>query len=154
MQIFKTSNPLWTNTRVVISDKDFIERSVFTEEFPSVSMHICFFHVLRRFQGEITCDKLGLRSGEHDCILELLTKLAYARSEEEYHEHYTTSVNTAPVSVIAYYNVNWHCIRHEWVEFYKSASLMLGERTNNGMKSINSKIKSVCSQFCELISFF
>ena len=105
------------------------------------------------FSAKITCDRLGLRSGERDCILELLKKLAYARSEEEYHEHYTTLVNTAPVSVTAYYNANWHCIDHEWVEFYKSVSLTSGERTNNRLESINSKIKSVCSRFVNLSHF-
>ena len=140
VKAFKAANSLWNRTGVVISDKDF------TEEFPSVSMHIFFFHVLRSFWHEITCDKLGLRSGEWDHILELITKLAYARSEEEYHEHYTSLLSTNLQSVIT----NLHCIRHEWVEAYKSVSFTLGEGTNNRIKSINSKIKSVCSRFGSL----
>ena len=122
VKAFKAANSSWNRTGVVISDKDFTERAVFTEEFPGVSMHICLFHVLRSFRREITCDKLGLRSGERDHILELITKLAYARSEEEYHEHYTSLLSTDLQSVIAYYNTNWHCIRHEWVDAYKSVS--------------------------------
>ena len=93
---------------------------------------------------------MGLRSGERDHILELITKLAYARSEEEYHEHYTPLLSTNLQSVIT----NWHCIRHEWVEAYKSVSFTLGEGTNNCIKSINSKIKSVCSRFGSLSRFF
>ena len=127
VKAFKAANSSWNRTGVVISDKDFTERAVFTEEFPGVSMHICLFHVLRGFRREITCDKLGLRSGERDHILELITKLAYARSEEEYHEHYTSLLSTNLQSVIAYYNANWHCNHHEWVEAYKSVSFTLGE---------------------------
>ena len=42
----------------------FLTSAVFKEEFPGVSMHICLFHVLRTFHREVSCDKLGLRSGE------------------------------------------------------------------------------------------
>ena len=38
VQSFKESNP---SSSVVITDKDFVERSVFDEEFPSTVMHIC-----------------------------------------------------------------------------------------------------------------
>ena len=64
VKAFKAANSLWNRTGVVISDKDFTERAVFTGEFPGFSMYICLFHVLRSFRREITCDKLGLRSGE------------------------------------------------------------------------------------------
>ena len=113
VKAFKAANSSWSRTGVVIYDKDFTERTVFTEEFLGVSMHICLFHILRSFRHEITCDKLGLRSGERDHILELITKLAYARSEEEYHRHYTSLLRTNLQSVIAYYNANWHCVCHE-----------------------------------------
>ena len=34
VQSFKVANPRWTETKVVMSDKDFNERSVFRKEFP------------------------------------------------------------------------------------------------------------------------
>ena len=54
VQSFKESNPSWTKTSVVITDKDFVERSVFDEEFPRAVMHIMPFpclekHVQRSF---------------------------------------------------------------------------------------------------------
>ena len=81
---FKEVNPAWQRIGVVITDKDFTERSVCSEEFSGSTLQLCLFHVLRSFHREITCDKLGLRPGEQDYVLELLTKLMYSSSEEEY----------------------------------------------------------------------
>jgi len=84
VQSFKANNPCWSQTGVVITDKDFVEWNVFNEEFPNATLHICLFHVLRSMRREVSCEKLGLRPGEWDHALELLTRLAYATSEEEY----------------------------------------------------------------------
>ena len=117
-------------------------------------MHICLFHALRSFRREVTCDKLGIRPGERDHSLEVITQLAYSHSEDEYDDHYANLLESAPKSVINYYNANWHEIRHEWVECFKSVCVTLGERTNNRLESINSKVKSVCSKFVSLQRFF
>ena len=154
VQSFKSNNPCWPRTGVVITDKDFVERCVFKEEFPNAALHICLFHALRSMRREISCEKLGIRPGERDHALELLTSLANAASEEEYDKHYTTLLETCPQSVSTYYDSNWHTIRHEWVECYKSFSFTLGERTNNRLESINGKIKSVCSRHANLTRFF
>jgi len=65
-------------------------------------------------------------------------------SSEEYEKHYAQFLKS-PQSVIHYYNANWHTIRDEWVECFKSLSFTLGENTNNRLESINGKLKSVCS---------
>ena len=103
---FKSANPSWSKVGVVITDKDFTERAVFNEEFPEASLHICLFHALRSFCREVTCDKLGIRPGERDHSLEVITKLAYSHSEDEYDDHYTSLLDSAPKSVINYYNAN------------------------------------------------
>ena len=116
-------------------------------------MHVCLFHILRSFRREVTCDKLGLRPGERDHVLEILSKLAYSKSDEEYLVHYNLIRHQATICN-SYYNTNWHKIRNEWVEAYKSFSFTLGERTNNRLESLNSKIKSVCSRYASLSRFF
>ena len=88
VQAFKRHNSNWSSTRVVISDKDFTERAVFQAEFPDASLIICLFHTLRSFRREVSCEKLGLRPGERDHALEILTKLAYSASASEYAQHY------------------------------------------------------------------
>ena len=88
VEVFKSQNPAWVSSRVLISDKDCNERAVFTKEFPGICLRFCLFHVLRSFRREITCDKMGIQAGERDHALEILSKLAYARSESDYNQHY------------------------------------------------------------------
>ena len=151
VQAFKANNPAWTST---ITDKDFTERAVFRKEFPSTSLLICLFHTLRSMRREVTCDKLGIRPGERDHALEILTKLVYSKSETEYIQNYEFLRNSGLQTVIDYYNTNWHPIRHEWVECFKGANFTLGEKTNNRLECINSKIKSVCTKYASLSTFF
>jgi len=147
---FKEVNLAWQKIGVVITDKDFTEHSVFSES----TLHFYLFHVLRSFCREITCDKLGLRAGEWDYVLELLTKLVYSSSEEEYVKRYAEFLKSSPQSVIQYYDANWHSVRDEWVECYKPLSFILGEKTNHRLESINGKLKSVCLWFASLSCFF
>jgi len=106
INVFKSTNPSWSKVGVIVTDKDFTEKAVFNEEFPDASLHICLFHALRSFCREVTCDKLGIRPGECDHSLEIITKLAYSCSEDEYDDHYATLLDSAPKSVINYYNAN------------------------------------------------
>lgn len=154
VQTFKCNNPQWLDTVVVFSDKDFTERAVFEEEFPNASLLICLFHSLRSMRREVTCDKLGLLPGERDQALEILMQLAYSSSAEKYDDHYTDLKKSGLKSVIEYYDNNWHPIRHQWVECFKGANFTFGERTNNRLESINAKVKSVCSQYASLSTFF
>jgi len=108
IQIFKSNNPAWVSSRVLISDKDYNERAVFAKEFPSISLQLCLFHVLRSFRREITCEKMGIRAGERDHALEILTRLAYSKSGSDYDQHYEVSPHV--------YKVHWYsntnmCIR-------------------------------------------
>ena len=137
-----------------MTDKDLNSRAVFRQEFPTASLHICLFHVLRSFRRELTCEKLGLQSGERDHALELMTKLAYSRSESEYDDHYQSLLESGLESVIAYYNSNWHPIYREWMECLKVADFTPGENTNNRLESINAKVESICSKYVSLSKFF
>lgn len=69
-------------------DKDFIERGILEKEFPHSSLHICLFHVLRAFRREITTNKRGLTQAERTLALEIVQKMSYASSEDEYMQHY------------------------------------------------------------------
>ena len=103
----------------------------------------------------MTCEKLGLRPGERDHVLEVLTQLAYSKSEQEYDKHYQVLLESGYKStIIDYYNRNWHPIRHQWVECFKGVNFTMGERTNNRLECINSKVKSVCSKYANLATFF
>ena len=147
---FKKHNPQWSSTKVVISDKDFNERAVFKKEFPDAALHLCLFHTLRSFKREITTEKMGIRAGEREHALEIMTKLVYSQSDSDYMENYQQLLQSGLRSVISYFNDNWHDIRYEWVQGYKGANFTLGETTNNRVESINGKIKSVCSRLVKI----
>ena len=80
VQLFQKFNSNWNETQVIMSDKDFTEQDVFAKCFPGASLHICLFHTLRSFRGEVTCKKMGISSAERLCCLEILTQLAYSKS--------------------------------------------------------------------------
>lgn len=151
---FKSFNSSWEKTKVVLSDKDFTERNVFEKEFPAASLIICLFHTMRSFKREISCEKMGLRSGERDYALELMEKIVYSKSPEEYEQNYQLLEESGLDRVIEYYNKNWLPIKEQWVQCYKGANFTLGESTNNRLESINAKIKSVCTRYATLPTFF
>ena len=151
---FKASNPAWQKIRVILTDKDIVERAVFSDEFSDATLLLCLFHTLRNFRREVTCDKMGIRPGERTHILELLQSIAYSFSEAQYNERYQELLQCGHQSIISYYNSNWHPIRQQWVQCYKGVNFTLGEKTTNRLECINSKLKSVCSRYAALNVFF
>ena len=87
VEIFKEQNPKWTNTKTVMMDKDFIEREVFSRNFPDAKLRICLFHVLRSFWREVTAEKMRINEKQRDALLETIQKIAYSRSLTEYETH-------------------------------------------------------------------
>lgn len=144
VKVFKAQNPDHVKVQTVMTDKDFVERSVFRDELPQASMVICLFHVLRTFRREITCDRMGLRPNQRDVCLDLFQQIVYSPSPEEYEDRVSRLRSTGYDKVIEYYENNWAGIKHEFVECFKSECLTLGNRTNNRIESINEKIKTVC----------
>ena len=88
VQAFKSVNPMWVDTKVLMSDKDFNERNVFKKEFPQATLQICLFHTLKSFKREITTEKMSIQPGGRDHVLEIITKLACSKSEAEYDQNY------------------------------------------------------------------
>lgn len=153
VQGFKKHNSCWSSILCIMSDKDMIERSVFREQIPQSKLLICLFHTLRTMRREVSCEKLGISQGERSMCLEILSKMVYARSEEEYSKLYDDLKN-APQRVVEYFDDNWHAIRQEWVEGLKNACCNFMNRTNNRVESINQKLKSVISRYSGVTQFF
>ena len=103
-----------------MSDKDITERDVIKEQLPQAGLVICLFHTLRTMRREISCEKLGISQSERLMSLELLSKMAYARSEEAYLQIYNELTECAPKGVLDYFNENWHTVRNEWVDGLKN----------------------------------
>ena len=90
VDIFKEQNPKWSETTTIMTDKDFIEREVFSRSFPDAKLRICLFHVLRSFRREVTTDKMSINKKQRDALLETIQKIAYSRSLTEYETHKQT----------------------------------------------------------------
>ena len=104
LQSLQEKNP----ERVFIVDKDFNERAIIKELFPTATVLICLFHSLRSFKREISDKVLGLAEGAQVLLKELFQSMCYARSEDEYTKHYERFMNAAPLHVQKYFNKNWH----------------------------------------------
>jgi zinc finger SWIM domain-containing protein 3 len=83
VECFKKHNSAWEKTKVVISDKDFTERNVFSKCFPGVILQICLFHTLRTFKRESTMEKRGITSGERS-IEKRKRKYAYNKKSRQW----------------------------------------------------------------------
>ena len=151
---FKRCNENATLVQCVMTDKDMTERDVIKEQFPQAGLAICLFHTLRTMRREISCDKLGISQGERVMCLELLSKMAYSKSEEAYQEYYEELTQCAPRNVLDYFESNWHCIRHEWVDGLKNSLCNFMNRTNNRLESTNGKLKAVITKYSGMVQFF
>ena len=116
-----------------MSDKNMTEKNVLKEEVSQAKLMICLFHTLRTMRREVSCDKLGISQGERSMCLELLTKMAYANSEENYSELYAELRKCAPQPqrVMDYFNENWHKISLQWVIGMKNTCCNFMNHTNN-----------------------
>ena len=64
VKIFQKHNEFWTETEVIMSDKDFVEREAFSKCFANASLLICLYHTLRSFRQEVTCENIVIISAE------------------------------------------------------------------------------------------
>ena len=83
MDVFKKYNDR-NKMRCVMADKDMTEINIITEKLPNAYFLICQFHTLRSFRHEITTEKMGITAAQRVTVLDLISKLAYAQSEESY----------------------------------------------------------------------
>jgi zinc finger SWIM domain-containing protein 3 len=153
MNSFKERNSEWERIRVVMADKDIGERDIIKQLLPQAAVLICLFHTLRTLRREITCEKMGITSGQRTLCLELVQKMAYSYSELEYSNLYAEFQSSAPKEVVGYFNDNWHAINDEWVLGMKSCSGNFLNFTNNRLESINGKLKQVINRHSSLEDF-
>ena len=152
VNIFKEQNPKWTDTKTIMTDKDFVEREVFSGSFPDAKLRICLFHVLRTFRREVTTEKMSVNKKQRDALLETLQKTAYSRSLEEYECHKQTLANLNVTAFDSYFQNSWDPIKEQWV-IGLTESTSLGNNTNNRVESMNQKIKQVIDKNAKFDAF-
>jgi len=120
-------------------------------EFPQTAILICLFHVLRTFRREITADKLGITMAERSLVLEIIQKMAYAKSADEYADLHQDLLAVNLRSVTEYFDTNWHPIRDQRL---KNDNVTFQNHTNKRNECINQKLKSIISKYSSLPQFF
>ena len=153
IEAFKMHNTKWAATKVIMSDKDMVERQVLKTQFPNAALMICLYHVLRTFNRELSMDKMGITKAQRNAALELAQKLCFAQNEDDFNR-LCSSLDEQPGSVKTYFESNWLNITNEWVACFQHDYPTYGNRTNNRLESLNGKIKSVVSAYSPLHVFF
>src|SRR6218665_475397 len=87
---------------------------------------------------------------QREQCLSILRDLAYAADEDAYRHNMDRLLDLGCEKVSEYLKESWEPIRHEWVEGLRAQHLTLGESANNGLESINAKIKSLCTKDASL----
>lgn len=151
---FQELNPSWAKTKVIISDKDMAERTVFSEKFNGIQLQICLFHALRNFNREITTVKRKITVQQREQVLELLMKMAYSRSSAEYDKLYQDLLQMKLPMVTEYFNLNWHPIKSEWTLHGKNEWNNYMNYTNNRVESLNQKLKIIGTHYASMLDFF
>jgi len=83
---------------------------------------------------------------ERSLVLEIIQKMAYAKSADEYVDLHRDHLAINLRSVTEYFDTNWHPIRDQWVDGLKNDNVTFQNRTNNQIECINQKLKSVISK--------
>lgn len=84
VELFKKHNPAWEKTETVLTDKDFTERTVYSNAFPQAKLQLCLFHVLRSMKREISVEKMKIRLEQKNICLEIIQKIAYSTGNYTY----------------------------------------------------------------------
>lgn len=153
LEVFQKHNPAWQKTKTILTDKDLTERAVYGRLFPSAKLQLCLFHVLKTMRREIHCEKMNIRLEQKNVCLEIIQKLAYSFSEEEYSNNLEVLYQTGIQPVVDYFTKSWHPIKEQWVVGLKQ-SYHYSNHTTNRLESINQKLKQVIVKFSNLKRFF
>lgn len=120
----------------------------------SLCLHHSYFSMLfRSFSHEITTHKLGITPGQRFAALEIVRKIAYASSQEQYNALYDQLTASVATPVLEYYRSNWHEIRNEWVFGLNFSTGSFMNTTNNRLERLNVQLKAVIQRNSSLKEF-
>ena len=141
LRSFQEGNPAWQRTRVILTDKDMAERTVFAELFPSASLQLCLFHTIRNFQREITTRKMNMSSTDREKALTLLRSMAIVPSVEQFEKLLKQLGDIENQSLQRYFNKCWEPIAMQWANCYKAQAPNFGEATTSRLEALNGILK-------------
>ena len=109
IQGFKQCHSSYSNTKVVIIDKDFTELSVLREELPNTTILFCQFHVIKCFYKAVS--DLEVPKERRDALRKVLHDMVYSENVDEYVDYLAEIVIRGNPSFEKYFLDNWNnCI--------------------------------------------
>ena len=114
------------------------ERDGLRQTWPTADLLLCTFHFLQSIWRWLLNSKHGINCDERQTLMNLVTKLVYAKTEAELITEYCNFENH--VLVKKYKNFNTYITgywvrRKEWVVYFRDAAYMRGINTNNYAES-------------------
>jgi len=153
LSTFKENNARWRDVKSIMADKDLNERRLLKDNFPNANVLICIFHAMRTFNREISTNKLNITVSQRQTALDILQKMVYSRDTATYNTLYEDLLKNCPLTIIEYFNKNWHDIKDEWTLGPKFQQSNFLNTTNNRLESLNGKIKSLVERYSSLPDF-
>ena len=141
IQGFKQCHPSYSNTKVVIIDKDFTELSVLIEELPNTTILFCQFHVIKCFYKAVS--DLEVPKERRDALRKVLHDMVYSKTMDEYVDYLAEIVRLGNPSFEKYFLDNWNNCTDMWVSFQWDCSVHFGNTTNNRLECSHSKLKDL-----------
>ena len=142
------------DVRCLVVDKDLTAIDVLQSQFTNAAVNLCQFHCLRTFRREVTESRMQITPSQKTTVLELLTKLSYASSVEDYDTHYKELTDLNIPTVTDYFNTNWHGCREQWVPCFKNSASNFGLSGTQRIESLHQKVKQVVKCNADIVSFY
>lgn len=152
-ETFKSFNNSWSKIKVVMANKDLLERDVIKTCFPQARVLICVFHTKQIFNRKITCEKMDISGQVRDKAKEILNRMVHCKSEEDYFVLYEELKALVAPNIMTYFNNNCHKIRLEWTLNDEFVADSLGNTTNNRVESTNAMLKKTIQLNSSLEAF-
>ncbi|TMW56533.1 hypothetical protein Poli38472_006543 [Pythium oligandrum] len=148
-QDFKRTHPRWSDMKlIVMSELVPLVVNVFREEFPTVRVLLCQFHVVKYFASLVTQPELGIPSPEtQEHVRELLKELVFAHSERYYEDVKAYLLeqldNRVDHPLLTHFEHHWEPYRRLWVSYWRLRSLEFSSFFSKGFEAFWNPLKHI-----------
>lgn len=148
-QDFKRTHPRWTDLKLIVMDALLpMVVDVFREEFPTMRVLLCQFHVIKYFSSIVSQVEFGIANvdtQEHVC--ELLKELVFAHSERYYQDvkgllrqHLEHRLDHP---LFLHLEQHWEPYRRLWVSYWRLRSLEFSSFFSKGFEAFWIPLKGI-----------
>jgi hypothetical protein len=148
-QDFKRTHPRWTDLKLIVMDTLLpMVVDVFREEFPTMRVLLCQFHVIKYFSQIVSQPEFDIPSIEtQEHVSELLKELVFAHSERYYQDvkaHVLELLdNRRDHPLMVHLVHHWGPYRRLWVSYWRLRSLEFSSFFTKGFEAFWLPLKNI-----------